>query len=227
LALITGATRGIGRAVAIRFAAEGCHPILVGRTQGALEETDDAIRALGGEASLIVGDIKDGTTIDQIGATIFQRWGHLDVLVANAGILGTLSPVGHIMPKDWDEVIATNLTANWRLIRSVDPLLRASAAARAIFVTSGVAAGRAYWGAYAVSKGALETLVRTYAHEISSTTIRANLLDPGAVRTRMRAKAYPGENPDTLKPADDADLMNAFVRLAEVGCEDNGTIVRL
>lgn len=225
LALITGATRGIGRAVAMRYADEGCQLILVGRTQGALEEVDDAVQARGRNASLIVGDLSDGALIDQIGANIFERWHRLDILVGNAGVLGTLSPLAHIKANDWDKVIALNLTANWRLIRSLDPLLRASDSGRAIFVTSGVAKGRAYWGAYAVSKGALETLVHNYAHEMESTSVRVNLIDPGRKRTRMRAMAYPGEDPETVPPADDPALMEAFVRLAEASCTDNGTRV--
>jgi NAD(P)-dependent dehydrogenase (short-subunit alcohol dehydrogenase family) len=226
VALITGASRGIGRAVALRYAAEGADLVLVGRTQGALEEVDDAVRALGGRASLVVADLADFAVIDRMGAAVFERWGHLDVLVGNAGTLGILTPLGHIDIKAWDEVIAVNLTANWRLIRSFDPLLRASPAGRAIFVTSGVAAGRAYWGAYAVSKGGLETLVRIYAHEVANTKIRVNMIDPGATRTRMRASAYPREDPQTLKPADDAALLDAFVSLAEAACQKNGEIVR-
>jgi NAD(P)-dependent dehydrogenase (short-subunit alcohol dehydrogenase family) len=227
VALITGASRGIGRAVAVQFAREGAHSILVGRTQAALEEADDEIRRLGDQASLVVADLQDFAVIDRMGAAVYERWGRLDVLVGNAGVLGILSPLGHIDPKTWDEVIAVNLTANWRLIRSFDPLLRASDAGRAIFVTSGVAGGRAYWGAYAVSKGALETLARTYAHEVANGTVRVNLIDPGATRTRMRAEAYPGEDPQTRKPPDASALLEAFVSLAEPNCTRNGDIVSL
>ena len=227
VALITGASHGIGRAVALRYAAEGADLVLVGRTQGALEEVDDAVRALGGHASLVVADLTDFAVIDRMGAAVFERWGRLDVLVGNAGTLGILTPLGHIDIKVWDEVIAVNLTANWRLIRSFDSLLRAAEAGRAIFVTSGVASGRAYWGAYAVSKGGLETLVRTYAHEVANTKVRVNLIDPGATRTSMRAAAYPREDAETLKPADDAALLTAFVELAEAACRKNGELVRL
>jgi NAD(P)-dependent dehydrogenase (short-subunit alcohol dehydrogenase family) len=224
VALITGAGHGIGRAVALRFAREGAHLVLAGRTRAALEEVDDAIRQEGAHATLVDTDLRDGTVIDRMGAAIFERWGRLDVLVGNAAVLGVLSPLGHIDPAVWDEVIAVNLTANWRLIRSLDPLLRASDAGRAIFVTSGVAAGRAYWGTYAVSKGALETLVRTYAAEIGKTSVRANLIDPGATRTRMRAAAYPGEKPEDVKPPE--AVTDLFVDLAEPACTRNGEIVR-
>lgn len=227
IALVTGASHGIGQAVALHFAREGAQLVLVGRTQAALEETDDAIRAAGGApAALVPGDLTDYALTDQIGAALFERWGRLDVLVASAGVLGILTPLGHIDPKVWDEVIAINLTANWRLIRSLDPLLRASDAGRAIFVTAGVAPGRAYWGAYAVSKGAVESLARTYAHEVANTSVRVNLIDPGATRTGMRAAAYPGENPLRVKPSDDEGLMQAFLSLAEPDCTVNGELVR-
>ena len=227
VALVTGASRGIGRAVALRFVREGAELVLVGRTQGALEEVDDEVRRLGGHASLVPADLRDGTLIDRMGAAVYERWGRLDVLVGNAGVLGTLTPLGHLDPKTWDEAIAVNLTANWRLIRSFDPLLRASDAGRAIFVTSGVARGRAYWGAHAVSKGALETLARTWAHELANTKVRVNLINPGATRTRMRAAAYPGEDPRIRKPADDPALLEAFVSLAEPVCLLNGELVEL
>jgi NAD(P)-dependent dehydrogenase (short-subunit alcohol dehydrogenase family) len=225
VALITGASHGIGRAVALRFAREGAELVLVGRTQGALQAVDDEVRKLGSHASLVPADLADFAVIDRMGAAVYERWGRLDVLVGNAGVLGTLTPLGHIDPKTWDEVIAVNLTANWRLIRSFDPLLRASDAGRAIFVTSGVAQGRAYWGAYAVSKGALETLARTWAHEVANTRVRVNLINPGATRTRMRAAAYPGEDPRTRKPADDPALLEAFVSLADPACARNGELV--
>jgi NAD(P)-dependent dehydrogenase (short-subunit alcohol dehydrogenase family) len=227
VALITGAGRGIGRAVALRFAAEGADLVLIGRTQGALEEVDDAVRAQGRHASLVVADLADFAVIDRIGAAVWERWGRLDVLVGSAAVLGTLTPVGHIDPKTWDEVIAVNLTANWRLLRSFDPLLRAAPAGRAIFVTSSTSGGRGYWGSYAVSKAGLETLVRTYAHEVENTAVRANLVDPGARRTRMRAAAFPGEDPLTVKAADDPALLDAFVALAEPACTRNGERIRV
>jgi NAD(P)-dependent dehydrogenase (short-subunit alcohol dehydrogenase family) len=223
VALVTGASRGIGRAVALRFAREGADLILAATTQGALEEVDDEIRAMGRSATLVPADLTDYALIDRMGAAVYERWGRLDVLVGNAGVLGVLSPLGHVPPDIWENVIAVNVTANWRLIRSFDPLLRTSDAGRAIFVTSGVSSGRAYWGAYAVSKGALETMVRTYAAEVARTPVRANLINPGPTRTRMRAQAYPGEDPNTLKTPD--DIAGAFVDLAVPACTINGEIV--
>lgn len=223
VSLVTGASRGIGRAVALRFAREGADLILVAKTQGALEEVDDEIRGFGRNATLVPGDLTDYALIDRMGAAVFERWGRLDVLVGNAGVLGVLSPLGHISPETWENVIAVNVTANWRLIRSFDPLLRASDAGRAIFLTSGVSAGRAYWGAYAVSNAALETMVRTYAAEIAKTSVRANLINPGPTRTRMRAQAYPGEDPNTLKIPE--DIAGLFVDLAAPGCTLNGETV--
>ena len=227
VALVTGAGRGIGRAVALRYAAEGADLVLVGRTQGALEEVDDAVRTMGRHASLVVADLGTFSVIDQMGAAVWERWGRLDILVGNAAMLGTLTPVGHIEPDTWDEVLALNLTANWRLLRSFDPLLRAAPAGRAIFVSCGVAGGRGYWGGYAVAKAGLETLVRTYAQEIAHTPVRANIIDPGATRTRMRATAFPGEDPASLKSADDPALLETFVALAEPACSRNGDLVRI
>ena len=226
LALVTGATRGVGRAVALAYAREGAHLILVGRTAGALEEVDDEIRAGGGTATLLALDLKAHDKIDALGPTIYQRWGKLDVLVGNAGILGPLSPLGHVTADAWNEVLEINLTANWRLIRTLDPLLRRSQAGRAIFVTSGAAAApSAYWGPYAASKAGLEALVRVYAQEVESTPVRANLVNPGPTRTRMRAKAFPGEDPASLKPPE--HTAETFVRLAEVACTDNGRLFDL
>lgn len=224
LALITGASRGIGRAAALAYAAQGAHVILVARTTGALEEVDDEIQAAGGKATLVPLDITDGEAIDRLGATIFERWGHLDILVGNAGVLGTLTPVGHIAPKDWDEVMNINLTANWRLIRSMDPLLRRSDAGRALFVTSGAAEScKPYWGGYAASKAALNAIVTSWAHEMDNTPVRVNLINPGATRTDMRAKAMPGEDPMSLP--NPADLAPLFVQLALPDLKTNGEIV--
>src|SRR5512145_461927 len=223
LALVTGATRGIGRAVALAYAREGAHLILVGRTTGALEEVDDEIRALGGSATLLTLNLKRLDKIDALGPTIYQRWQKLDILVGNAGILGPLSPLGHVTADAWDEVMEINLTANWRLIRTLDPLLRRSDAGRAIFVSSGAAERpRAYWGPYAVSKAGLEALVRVYADEMANTPVRVNLINPGPTRTGMRAKAFPGEDPASLKPPE--HVIETFVRLAEVACTDNGRL---
>ena len=226
LALVTGATRGIGRAVALAYAREGAHLILVGRTAGALEEVDDEIRAVGGSATLLTLDLKSHDKIDALGPTIYQRWNKLDILVGNAGILGPLSPLGHVTADAWNEVLEINLTANWRLIRTLDPLLRRSDAGRAIFVSSGAAtAPRAYWGPYAASKAGLEALVKVYADEVANTPVRVNLLNPGPTRTGMRAKAFPGEDPASLKPPD--HVVETFVKLALTTCTDNGKLFDL
>ncbi len=225
VALVTGASRGIGRAAALRLAADGAHLIAVARTQGALEELDDEIRAIGASATLVPADLTDFDAIDRMGAALFERYKRLDVLVGNAAMLGTLSPMGHIDPQTWDQVMAVNLTANWRLIRSFDPLLRASDAGRAVFVTSR-AAGSAtpYWGAYAVSKAALEAMVLTYAGEVAKTKIRVNLVDPGRTRTALRAQAYPGENPEKLKTPE--SIAGLFAELASPLCTRHGEVVR-
>ena len=217
IALISGASRGLGAAVAKRFAAEGAKLVLVARTVGGLEEVDDEVRAAGGTATLVPLDLTDFDAIDRLGQSLYERFGKLDILVANAAQLGTLSPVGHIEPRDWATVINLNLTANWRLIRSLDPLLRASDAGRAIFVTDALAgAPKAFWGAYAAAKAGLEALVRVYADETERSSVRVNLVDPGPLRTRLRARAFPGENPERLPlPETVTDL---FVTLAEPGC---------
>lgn len=224
IALITGASRGVGRAVSLGFAREGAHVLLAARTRGALEELDDEIRALGGAASLLPLDLRDGAKLDALGPVLYERFGRLDILVANAAALGPLSPLPHVDSRDWKEVFEVNVDANWRLIRTLDPLLRRSEAGRAIFVTS--AAARlcpAYFGPYAASKAALEALARVYAAECASTTVRANLLDPGVTRTRMRVRAFPGEDPMSLKPPE--ALIPLFLRLASAGCDANGQIV--
>jgi len=203
IALVTGASRGIGAAVSVRLAELGAHVILVARTQGGLEEVDDAIRATGGTATLTPLDLTEFDKIDQLGAALYERYKKLDILVGNAGILGTLGPINHLDPKVWDQTIGINLTANWRLIRSFDPLLRQSDAGRAVFITSTAGQiSRAYWSVYAVSKCGLEMLVKTYAHEVEKTSIKVNLFNPGGTRTNMRAEAFPGEDPMTLKTPD-------------------------
>jgi NAD(P)-dependent dehydrogenase (short-subunit alcohol dehydrogenase family) len=213
LALVTGASRGLGRAVALAFASEGAHVIALARTVGALEELNDEIRARGGTATLVPLDLADFAGIDRLGAPIGERWGKLDILVANAGILGALTPIAHLEPKLWSSLIDINVTANLRLIRVLDPLLRGAEGARAIFVTSSVAREpRAYWGGYAATKAALETLVRTYAQECARTGVRVLLVNPGPTRTRMRAQAMPGEDPMTLPaPEEVAALFLALV----------------
>jgi NAD(P)-dependent dehydrogenase (short-subunit alcohol dehydrogenase family) len=224
IALITGASRGIGAAVAERFAAEGAHLVLAARTAGGLEEIDDKVQAAGGSATLVPIDLRDFIKIDELAAALYERYGHLDILVGNAAEFGTFSPLGHIDPKLWGEIIDLNLTANWRLIRAMDPLLRAAPAGRAIFVTSGIArTPRAYWGPYAVSKAGLEALVKTYAAEIEKSRVRANLINPGVVRTRLRARVFPGEDPVTLPPPE--SVADAFVQLALPECERNGEVV--
>jgi len=223
IALVTGASRGIGRAVAKRFAEEGAHVIINARTQGALEELDDEIQAIGGQATLVPGDLTDFDMIDQMGRAVFERWKKLDILVGNAGVLGTLSPIPHIDPKTWDQVMAVNVTVNYRLIRSFDPLLRASDAGRVIFVSAGVVSKpRAYWGVYAVSKAALETMARIYAEEVKSSNLRVNIINPGATRTGMRAEAMPGEDPEILKTPE--SITGLFVDLAAPSCQKHGEI---
>jgi len=204
IALVTGASRGLGRAFALALGREGAHVVITARTAGALEETDDEIRAAGGKATILKLDLKAGERIDQLGPVLYQRWGKLDILGAAGGILGPLSPLPHVSADAWDAVLATNLTSAWRLIRTLDPLLKRSDAGRALFVTSGAASGdQAYWGPYAVSKAGLDALAKSYAHELENTAVRVNLLDPGPMRTAMRAKAFPGENPAKLTEPDD------------------------
>jgi NAD(P)-dependent dehydrogenase (short-subunit alcohol dehydrogenase family) len=224
IALITGASKGIGAAVAKRYAAEGAHVILVAKTISGLEETDDVIKAMGGEATLVPLNLLEYNKIDELGGIISQRFGKLDILVGNAAILGVLSPTSHITPSVFEKTIATNLTVNFRLIRSFDLLLRQSEAGRALFVTSGVTNHAApFWGAYAASKAALESLVKNYAAELANTKVRANLIDPGVVRTSMRAEAMPGENPLTLPTPD--EITDVFVKLACADFVGNGEVV--
>ena len=225
IAVVTGASRGIGYAAALALAEAGAHVVALARTTGGLEELDDAIRAKGGNATLVPLDLTDFAGIDRLGAVIHERWGKLDILFGNAGLLGAITPVGHLAPKVWDNVMAVNVTANWRLIRSFDLLLRQSDAGRALFVTSGVTRScRPFWGVYSASKAALEALVRTYAGEMANTSVRANLLDPGALRTHMRAQAMPGEDPETLKAPD--AVMPAIVRMLSPEYAENGVLFR-
>ena len=199
IVLVTGASRGIGYQAALEAARRGAHLIAVARTVGGLEDLDDEVKAAGSEATLVPLDLRDGDGIDRLGAAIFERWGKLDGLIGNAGVLGTITPLSHLDVKDFDQAFAVNVTANYRLIRSLDPLLRQSDAGRAVFVSSSSShSARPFWGLYAATKAALETMVKSYASELSTTNVKANVFWPGAVRTGMRAKAMPGENPDTL-----------------------------
>ncbi len=224
VALITGASRGIGAAVARRFAREGAHLVLVARTVGGLEEVDDAVRSVGKAATLAPMDLLDYAAIDRLGGVIAERHGRLDILVGNAAMLGGLRPMGHFPPADWEKLFALNVTANWRLIRCFDALLRASDAGRAIFVTAPAARqSTAYWGAYAASKAALESMARTYAAEMTKTNVAVNLIEPVATATRLRAEAMPGEDPQSL-PRPDA-ITDAFVELAAPDCTRNGETV--
>ncbi len=204
LTLVTGASRGIGRACALQLARDGHHVIALARSTRALEALDDEIRASGGEASLVPLDLKDAKGIDRLGGVLHERHGRLDGLVANAGILGTLGPLQTVAPRSFEETIEVNLTANWRLIRSLAPLLFASASPRAVFVTSGVVPRpRAFWGPYQASKAGLEAMVHAFADECEHSPLRVNLFDPGATRTGMRAEAMPGEDPFSLPPAEE------------------------
>ena len=202
IVLVTGASRGIGRAAARAIARTGAHVIAVARTVGGLEDLDDEIKKDGGDgATLVPMDLRNFDGIDQLGASIYERWGRLDGLFGNAGSLGELSPLPHLAPKMWQEALEVNVTANWRLIRSLDPLLKKSEAGRAVFMTSGAARKHTpFWGSYAVTKAALESLVLTYAAECEGSKVKANLFSPGPLRTRMRARAMPGEDPNTLEP---------------------------
>ena len=199
VALITGATRGIGQAAALSFAAAGAHIVAVGRTQGALEELDDRIGAAGGSASLVPLDLAEFDKIDALAGVVAQRYGRLDILVGNAAMLGSIGPMGHQSQAEFDRVFAVNVTANWRLVRAFDPLLRRAAGARVVFATCAVGhEPTAYWSAYAMSKAALEMMARSWAAELERTGIEVALVDPGPVRTGLRRKAFPGEDPATL-----------------------------
>jgi len=226
IALVTGASRGIGRAAALALAKAGAHVILVARTVGGLEEVDDEIQKAGGTATLVPLDLKDFPALDRLGASIYERWGKLDAFFANAGVLGALTPLSHLEPKVFQELLDVNLTANWRLIRSLDPLLRVSEAGRVLFVSSGAARKHTpYWGGYAVSKAALESLALTYAAECEGTKVRVNILNPGPLRTRMRARAYPGEDPQSLAPPEAATPL--ILEMLSAANDKNGALVGL
>jgi NAD(P)-dependent dehydrogenase (short-subunit alcohol dehydrogenase family) len=221
IALVTGASRGIGAATAIALAKAGAHVIATARTVGGLEELDDAIKAAGGSATLVPLDITDADGLARLAAALRERYGRLDILIGNAAILGPISPLDHVTPKDWDEVMKVNVTANWQLIGAMDALLRRSDAGRVVFITSGVAhRPHAYVGLYATSKAALEALARTYAAETENTAVRVNLFNPGPARTRMRAQFMPGEDPMTLPTPD--EVADKIVGLCLPDMSDTG-----
>ncbi len=223
IALVTGASRGIGAALALQLAETGAHVVAVARTVGGLEELDDKIKAVGSSATLVPLDMKDSDGIARLALALNERYGRLDVLVGNAGLLTVPSPVGHIDQKDWDNVIAVNLSANWHLIRALDPLLKAAAAGRAVFITSAVAYfARPYFALYAASKAGLDQLVRTYAAECDSTKVRVNLFSPGQTRTRMMATAFPGIDPETLPTPE--QVAKTIVPLCLPECGESGKI---
>ncbi|MFM8748183.1 MAG: SDR family NAD(P)-dependent oxidoreductase [Aestuariivirga sp.] len=223
VALVTGASRGLGASAAVALAREGAHIIATARTEGGLTELDDAIKAVGGTATLVPLDIRDYEALDRLGAAIFERWKKLDILVGNAGVLGKLTPLAHVDQKMWDEVMAVNVTANYRLIRSLDVLLRQSDAGRAVFVTSGLAYRCwAYWGPYSISKAALEAMVKTYAAENATTALRVNCFSPGPTRTALRAKAMPGEDAMALPHPD--EVAAQIVPMCLATFTDNGGV---
>jgi len=223
IALVTGASRGIGYATALALARAGAHVVAVARTVGGLEELDDEIRKLGASATLVPLDVKDHAGIARLAAALTERYHRLDVLIGNAGIGGPSSPLNHVEPEAWDEIMAVNVTANWQLIRHFEPLLRASDAGRAVFISSGAAHNaRAYWGPYGVSKAALEVLARTFAAETASTNIRVNIFNPGPTRTHMRAAVMPGEDPMTLPPVE--EVAEKIVALALPSMAETGKL---
>jgi NAD(P)-dependent dehydrogenase (short-subunit alcohol dehydrogenase family) len=223
IALVTGASRGIGYHVAKQLAAAGAHVIAVARSVGGLEELDDEIKAAGGHATLVPLDVADMPAIDRLGGAINERWGKLDILVANAAILGVISPIGHVEAKTFEKVMAINVTSTWRLIRSVDPLLRNSDAGRAVIVSSSAAhAGRAFWAPYAASKAAVEALARSWADETRNMALRVNAFDPGRTRTAMRAQAMPGEDPGTVPHP--SEIAAKLIPLASPSLTETGLI---
>jgi NAD(P)-dependent dehydrogenase (short-subunit alcohol dehydrogenase family) len=225
IALVTGASRGIGRAVALELARQDWRIVATARAQKALEKLDDDIRAAGGEATLVPLDLRDGAAIDQLGAAVHERFGKLDGLAACAGVLGSLTPTHQVTPAVMDEAMSVNYTANYRLIRALHPLLRASDAGRAVFVTSGASRNlRAYWSPYSASKAALDAMVMCYARELEVTPIKANLFNPGPARTSMRAKAFPGEDPMTLPTPE--DIAPSIVAMLQPAYQENGAWVQ-
>ncbi|MDO9413771.1 MAG: SDR family NAD(P)-dependent oxidoreductase [Pseudolabrys sp.] len=223
IALVTGASRGIGAALALELAQAGAHVIAVARTVGGLEELDDKIKAAGGSATLVPVDMKDMDGIARMALALHERYGRLDVMVGNAGTLGTLSPLDHVEPKDFDNLFAINVKANWQLIRTMDPLLKASSAGRAVFVTSGLAwRGMAYTGIYAATKSALDAMVRSYAAETATTNVKVNSFSPGPTRTKMYASGWPGADQNKLTPPE--DVAKAMLPLCLPDCAESGKV---
>lgn len=223
IALVTGASRGIGMAVAKAYAKEGAHVILVGRTVSGLEEVDDYVKSIGGKSTIVPLDLGEFNKIDELGGVIHQKFGKLDILVCNAGVLGSLSPVPHIDTKIWQKIFDINVTANFRLIRSFDPLLRQSQNARVISVSSAILKSiTPYWGLYSASKSALEVLTQTYAQEVQKTNIKANIIRPKGTATKMLAEAMPGIDLNTVDQPE--DLTNLFIKLAGDDLKANGEI---
>jgi NAD(P)-dependent dehydrogenase (short-subunit alcohol dehydrogenase family) len=223
IALVTGASRGIGAALALQLAEAGAHVVAVARTVGGLEELDDKIKAIGGSATLVPVDMKDMDGIARLALALHERYGRLDVMVGNAGTLGSLSPLGHVEPKDWENLMTVNLTANWQLIRTMDPLLKAAPAGRAVFVSSALAfLGRAYTGPYAASKAALNALVQVYAAETATTNVKVNAFNPGPTRTKMYLSGWPGVDQNTLPPPE--DVVKALVPLCLPSCTESGKV---
>lgn len=227
IALITGASKGIGASVAKAYAKAGAHVILIARNTRKLEKIDDEITVLGGKATLMPLDLMRLDDLSKLGPTIYERFGKLDIFVGNAGMLGTLGPITQISDREFQHVLETNVSANFHLIKTLDPLLQASDAGRVIFVSTGagVVEGRAYWGTYSLSKAALESMARVYAAENVKTNVKINIIDPGAVRTDMRSSAVPGENPMNLPHPD--DITDAFLNLASPECKENGQVIRI
>lgn len=225
IALVTGASRGIGRAMALELAKAGAHVVATARTQGGLEELDDEIRKAGGSSSLVPLDLKDPEGIEKLADIVRQRWGKLDILLHAAGELGRLTPAAQVSPQAWSDVMSVNLIAGARLIRAFEGLLMEADAPRAVFISSSSAESRRpYWGPYAASKAALDALVQSWAREHKESALRANLVYPPAMRTAMRYKAYPGEDQDTL-PTPDA-LWPTISPLLSPDCETTAEIVR-
>jgi NAD(P)-dependent dehydrogenase (short-subunit alcohol dehydrogenase family) len=223
IALITGASRGLGFATAVHLAKAGAHIVATARTKGGLEELDDAVKAAGSSTTLVPMNITDLDAIDRLGAAIFERFKKLDILIGNAGTLGKLTPLAHIEPKVWDESLTINLSSNYRLIRSMDSLLQAAPAARVVFITSGLAYKCfPYWGTYSIGKAALEALMKTYAAEVATSNIRVNCFSPGPTRTKMRATAMPGEDPETLPSAEDVSAQILPMCMSDFS--DNGGV---